>query len=68
MTTHLVHHRKTESSPRGPQISMLALAALFVSLVSLAIGFYLMVKNDSSPLFLLPMTVLGAIAIINLRD
>ena len=69
--TSLPYRSPDQSEPpkaRLGHVDLWAMAALFLSLVGLAAGFYLMIRNDSSPMFLLPATISGVIAIINLRE
>lgn len=41
---------------------------LWVCVICLVLGFYVMVRNESSPLFLLPSIAMGFVAIINIRE
>lgn len=50
------------------RVDLWAVAVLWVCVICLGLGVYFMVRNESSPLFLLPSIVMGAVAIINLRE
>lgn len=50
------------------RVNLWAVAVLWVCVTCFSLGFYLMVRNESSPLFLLPSIAMGAVAIINLRE
>lgn len=50
------------------RVDLRAVAVLWVCVICLVLGFYVMVRNESSPLFLLPSIAVGAVAIINLGE
>lgn len=50
------------------RVDLWAVAVLWVCVICLVFGFYVMVRNESSPLFLLPSIAMGFVAIINIRE
>lgn len=68
MTAHPTHRHPSRSDQRPARIDLWSVALLFLAVVWLAVAFFFMARNHSSPLFLVPAVAVGMYAIINLRD